>query len=160
MTPAAEHPPGPTASRELGTELVPWLLSRESPPGWPPSAVGGGNLGNIRGFSWKEYFPPSPSNAAASCPLAVAVMNTDAAAVRQAQRGSSSLNPVRQRLLISHTDRQAGELGREEPDEVQPGQGQGPAPGGEQPQAPVQAGAELLESSSAERDWECWGTTG
>jgi len=30
----------------------------------------------------------------------------------------------------------------------------------EQPQAPVQAGAELLESSSAERDWECWGTTG
>ena len=24
----------------------------------------------------------------------------------------------------------------------------------------VQAGAELLESSSAERDWECWGTTG
>ena len=26
--------------------------------------------------------------------------------------------------------------------------------------APVQAGAELLESSSAERDWECWGTTG
>jgi len=29
---------------------------------------------------------------------------------------------------------------------------QGPAPGKEQPQAPVQAGAELLESSSAERD--------
>ena len=55
---------------------------------------------------------------------------------------------------------QAGELGREEPDEVQPGQGQGPAPGEEQPQAPAQAGAELLESSSAERDWECWGTTG
>ena len=55
---------------------------------------------------------------------------------------------------------QAGELGREEPDEVQQGQGQGPAPGEEQPQAPVQAGAELLESSSAERDWECWGTTG
>jgi len=43
-------------------------------------------------------------------------------------------------------------LGREEPDEVQPGQGQGPAPGEEQPQAPAQAGAELLESSSAERD--------
>jgi len=34
------------------------------------------------------------------------------------------------------------------------------APGEEQPQAPAQAGAELLESSSAERDWECWGTTG
>jgi len=51
-------------------------------------------------------------------------------------------------------------LGGEEPDEVQPGQGQGPAPGEEQPQAPGQDGAELLESSSAERDWECWGTTG
>ena len=37
---------------------------------------------------------------------------------------------------------------------------QGPAPGEEEPQAPGQAGAELLESSSAERDWECWGTTG
>jgi len=34
---------------------------------------------------------------------------------------------------------QAGELGAEEPDEVQPGQGQGPAPGEEQPHAPVQA---------------------
>ena len=43
-------------------------------------------------------------------------------------------------------------MGREEPDEVQPGQGQGPAPGEEQPHAPVQAGADLLESSSAERD--------
>ena len=51
--------------------------------------------------------------------------------------------------------KQAGELGREEPDEVQQGQVQGPAPGEEQPQAPGQAGAELLESSSAERDWEC-----
>jgi len=40
------------------------------------------------------------------------------------------------------------------------GQGQRPAPGEEQPQAPVQAGADLLKSSSAERDWECWGTTG
>jgi len=50
--------------------------------------------------------------------------------------------------------------GREEPDGVQQGQGQGPAPGREQPQAPVQAGADLLESSSVERDWECWGTTG
>jgi len=29
---------------------------------------------------------------------------------------------------------------------------QGPAPGEEQPHAPVQAGADLLESSSAERD--------
>ena len=42
----------------------------------------------------------------------------------------------------------------------QQGQGQGPAPGEEQPQVPVQAGGDLLESSSAERDWECWGTTG
>ena len=33
----------------------------------------------------------------------------------------------------------AGELGREEPDEVQQGQVQGPAPGEEQPHAPVQA---------------------
>jgi len=49
---------------------------------------------------------------------------------------------------------------REEPDEVQQGQVQGPAPGEEQPQAPVKAGADLLESSSVERDWECWGTTG
>ena len=49
---------------------------------------------------------------------------------------------------------------QEEPDEVQQGQGQGPAPGEEQPQVPVQAGGDLLESSSAERDWECWGTTG
>ena len=51
-------------------------------------------------------------------------------------------------------------VGREEPDEVQPGQGQGPAPGEEQSQAPVQAGTDLRESSSVERDWECWGTTG
>jgi len=43
-------------------------------------------------------------------------------------------------------------LGREEPDEVQQGQAQGPAAGEEQPQAPVQAGAALLESSSVERD--------
>ena len=61
------------------------------------------------------------------------------------------------RRLCCHPERpgQAGELGREEPDGVQQGQGQGPAPGEEQPQAPVQAGADLLESSSAERDWEC-----
>jgi len=54
---------------------------------------------------------------------------------------------------------EAGELGREEPDGVQHGQGQGPAPGQEQPHAPVQSGADLLESSSAERDWECWWMT-
>ena len=42
----------------------------------------------------------------------------------------------------------------------QQGQVQGPARGEEQSQAPVQVGADLLESSSAERDWECWGTTG
>ena len=35
---------------------------------------------------------------------------------------------------------------------LQQGQGQGPAPGEEQPQAPVQSGADLLESSSVERD--------
>ena len=43
-------------------------------------------------------------------------------------------------------------MGTEEPDEVQQGQVQGPAPGEEQPHALVQAGADLLESSSAERD--------
>jgi len=43
-------------------------------------------------------------------------------------------------------------LGAEEPDEIQQGQTQCPAPGEEQPHAPVQAGADLLESSSAERD--------
>ena len=35
---------------------------------------------------------------------------------------------------------QDGQLGREEPDEIQQGQVQGPAPGEEQPHAPVQAG--------------------
>jgi len=43
-------------------------------------------------------------------------------------------------------------LGREEPDEVQQRQMQGPVPGEEQPHASVQAGADLLESSSVERD--------
>jgi len=47
---------------------------------------------------------------------------------------------------------QAGKLVGEEPDEVQQGRVQGPAPGEEQPQAPVQAEADLLENSSAERD--------
>jgi len=65
-----------------------------------------------------------------------------------------------QAVLDPATPGQAGKLGREEPDGAQQGQGQGPAPGEEQPQAPVQAGVDLLESSSAERDWECWGTTG
>jgi len=37
-------------------------------------------------------------------------------------------------------------------DEIQQRQVQGPAPGKEEPQAPVQAGADLLESSSVERD--------
>jgi len=45
---------------------------------------------------------------------------------------------------------QAGELGAEEPDEVQQGQVQGPAPGEEQPHAATQA--DLLERSSVERD--------
>ena len=44
--------------------------------------------------------------------------------------------------------------------DVSPAVMQGAAPGEKQPQAPVQAGADLLESSSVERDWECWGTTG
>ena len=56
---------------------------------------------------------------------------------------------------LMRAEQRAGKWGR-----VQQGQGQGPAPGEEQPQAPGQAGADLLESSSAERDWECWGTTG
>jgi len=45
------------------------------------------------------------------------------------------------RRLCCHSVKpgQAGELGREEPDEVQQGQVQGPAPGEEQPHAPVQA---------------------
>jgi len=43
-------------------------------------------------------------------------------------------------------------LSREKPDEVQQGQMQGSAPEEEQPHTPVQAGADLLESSSAERD--------
>jgi len=51
------------------------------------------------------------------------------------------------------------EIWAEEPDEIQQGQVQGPAPGEEQPQAPVQAGVDLLESSSVQRAWECWGTT-
>ena len=43
-------------------------------------------------------------------------------------------------------------MGAEEPDEFQQGQVQGPAPGEEQPHASVQSGADLLGSSSAERD--------
>jgi len=43
--------------------------------------------------------------------------------------------------LCCHSVRpgQAGKLGREEPDEVQQGQVQGPAPGEEQPHAPLEA---------------------
>ena len=48
---------------------------------------------------------------------------------------------------------QAGELGAEEPDEVQPGQGRGPAPGEEQPQEPGQAGGDPLGAA-------LWGGTG
>jgi len=47
---------------------------------------------------------------------------------------------------------QAGELSAEEPDEVQQGQVQGPTRGEEQPHAPVQARADLLESSCVDRD--------
>ena len=46
----------------------------------------------------------------------------------------------------------AGELGREEPHEVQQGQVQGPKSGEEQLLAPLQAWGDLLESSSAERN--------
>ena len=47
---------------------------------------------------------------------------------------------------------QAGERGREEPDAVQQGRVWGPAAGEEQPPAPVQAGADLLEGSSVQKD--------
>jgi len=53
---------------------------------------------------------------------------------------------------IQRDQTKAGDLGAEEPDEVQQGQVQGPAPGEEQPHASVQVGADLLESSSVERD--------
>jgi len=43
-------------------------------------------------------------------------------------------------------------MGGEEPDAVQQGQVQGPAPGKEQPTHQYRLGADLLESSSAERD--------
>jgi len=43
-------------------------------------------------------------------------------------------------------------LGREEPDEVQQGQVQGPAPGEERPHASVQAWGGPAECSSVERD--------
>lgn len=46
----------------------------------------------------------------------------------------------------------AGGLGREKPSEAQQGQVLGPAPGEEQPQVPAQAGADLLQSSSVEKD--------
>ncbi|KAF4803364.1 hypothetical protein TURU_016938 [Turdus rufiventris] len=46
----------------------------------------------------------------------------------------------------------AGGLGREKPNEAQQGQVLGPAPGEEQPQVPAQAGAQLLQSSSVEKD--------
>jgi len=68
---------------------------------------------------------------------------------------ASSVTPI-----TSTTRTGDGKEREGQPDGVQQGQGQGPAPGQEQPQAPVQAGAELLESSSVERDWECWGMTG
>jgi len=47
---------------------------------------------------------------------------------------------------------QAGELGREEPDEVQQGQVQGPALGRNNPMHQYRLGVDLLESSFAERD--------
>jgi len=47
---------------------------------------------------------------------------------------------------------QAGELSAEEPDEIQQGQMQGPAPGEEHPMHQYMLGAGLLESSSVERD--------
>ncbi|KAF4793621.1 hypothetical protein TURU_109768 [Turdus rufiventris] len=47
---------------------------------------------------------------------------------------------------------QAGELDREETSEIQQRQMYDPAPGEEQPQAPAQAGGDLLESNSVEKD--------
>jgi len=124
-----------------------------APPGKGRAAWGGegGLLWAVSAGGGARGFPGSAGGrgvwpARLCCPLVVpklgGVVGTAAAV----------LDPVR--------PGQAGELGREEPNEVQPGQGQGPAPGEEQPQAPGQAGAELLESSSGEGDWECWGTTG
>lgn len=51
----------------------------------------------------------------------------------------------------SKLPQQAGQLGRE-PFKIQQRQGQAPAPGEEQPQAPAQAGGDLLESNSVEKD--------
>lgn len=45
-----------------------------------------------------------------------------------------------------------GGMGRAEPFETQQGQVQGPAPGTEEPGAPLQGGANLQESSSAEKN--------
>ncbi|TRZ07142.1 hypothetical protein HGM15179_019963 [Zosterops borbonicus] len=58
------------------------------------------------------------------------------------------------RELCCHSQgpQQVGEVGRVDLFEVQQRQVQGPAPGEEQPHAPVQAGGDLLESSSAEKD--------
>jgi len=56
---------------------------------------------------------------------------------------------------VTWTGWRVGELGTEEPDEVQQGQRRGPAPWKEQAHAPVLGlglGVDLLESSSAERD--------
>ena len=52
----------------------------------------------------------------------------------------------------SEGPQQAGEMGREEPSGIQQRQMQGPAPGEEQPQAPAQAGGDLLESGSVEKE--------
>jgi len=50
------------------------------------------------------------------------------------------------------TPGQAGELGAEESDEIQPGQVQGPAPGEKQPVHQYRLGTDPLESSFSERD--------
>ncbi|TRZ22339.1 hypothetical protein HGM15179_004757 [Zosterops borbonicus] len=71
----------------------------------------------------------------------------------------SILEPVSLSLFITGLDEGiqagpwwAGELGRENPHEVQQGPVQGPAPGEEQAPGPAQAGAAPLRSSSAEKD--------
>jgi len=57
--------------------------------------------------------------------------------------------------------RQSGELGTEEPDDVQQAQVQGPAPGEKQPHAPVQAwGLTWLRAPLQRGTWVSWWMTG
>jgi len=62
--------------------------------------------------------------------------------------------------VVSEGTSDEGKLGREEPDEVQQGQMQGPAPGEEQPHASVQAWANLLGAALRRGTWVSWWMTG